>query len=155
MAMESNTYISEEGLEKLKEETRFLKTDKRQEISQRIEEAKKLGDLSENAEYMEAKEAQELNERKIAELEEVLRTAVIISKNRKKGVVQIGSTVIVKLKGKTATFIITGSEEANPDEGKISNLSPLGSSLLDKKVGDAVTVKTPAGALEYEIVEIQ
>jgi len=155
MAMESNTYISEEGFEKLKEEARVLKTDKRQEISQRIEEAKKLGDLSENAEYMEAKEAQELNERKIAELEEVLRTAVIISKNRKKGVVQIGSTVIVKLKGKTATFIITGSEEANPDEGKISNLSPLGNSLLDKKVGDAVTVKTPAGILEYEIVEIQ
>jgi len=149
--MESGTYISEEGFEKLKEEARVLKTDKRQAISQRIEEAKKLGDLSENAEYMEAKEEQELNERKIAELEEVLRTAVIISKNRKRGVVQIGSTVAVKANGKTLKFIITGSE----DEGKISNLSPLGSSLLDKKVGDAVAVKTPAGALNYEIIEIQ
>lgn len=153
--MESSTYISEEGFEKLKEEARILKTDKRQEISQRIEEAKKLGDLSENAEYMEAKEEQELNERKIAELEEILRTAVIISKNRKKGVVQIGSSIIVKSNGKTASFIITGSEEANPDESKISNLSPLGSSFLDKKVGDIVTVKTPAGVLNYEIVEIQ
>lgn len=153
--MESNTYISEEGFEKLKEEARILKTDRRQEISQKIEEAKKLGDLSENAEYMEAKEEQELNERKIAELEEVLRTAIIISKNRKKGVVQIGSSVNVKSNGKSASFVITGSEEANPNEGKISNLSPLGNAFLDKKVGDMVTVKTPGGILKYEIVEIQ
>lgn len=153
--MENGTYISEEGYDKLKEELQILKTDKRQDISQRIEEAKKLGDLSENAEYMQVKEEQELNERKIAELEELVRTAVLISKNRKKGVVQIGSSVTVKSGGKTVKFIITGSEEANPDEGKISNKSPLGSAFLDTKVGDIVTVKTPAGAVKYEIVEIQ
>lgn len=153
--MGNGTYISEEGYEKLKEELRVFKTDKRQEISQRIEEAKKLGDLSENAEYMEAKEAQELNERKVAELEELVRTAIIISKDRKKGLVQIGSSITVKSGGKTANFIITGSEEANPDEGKISNNSPLGGAFLDKKVGDKVTVKIPAGVLNYEIVEIQ
>lgn len=153
--METNTYVSGEGYEKLKEELGVLKTEKRQEISQKIEEAKKLGDLSENAEYMEAKEEQELNERKIAELEELVRTAIIISKNRKKGVVQIGSSVTAKSNGKNAKFIITGSEEANPDEGKISNESPLGGAFLDKKVGDTVIVKTPAGMLNYEIVEIQ
>lgn len=153
--MQNGTYISEEGYEKLKEELQVLKTEKRQDISQRIEEAKKLGDLSENAEYMEAKESQELNERKVAELEDLVRTAVIISKNRKKGVVQIGSSVVVELNGKTTNFIITGSEEANPDEGKISNNSPLGSAFLDKKVGDKVAVKIPAGVLSCEIIEIQ
>src|SRR3972149_9444852 len=114
MAMESNTYISEEGLEKLKEETRLLKTDKRQEISQRIEEAKKLGDLSENSEYMEAKEALEFNERKIAEMDALFRNVSIISKHRKKGVVEIGSSVSVKAHGKTTDFTIVGSEEAEP-----------------------------------------
>lgn len=153
--MQNGTYISEEGYEKLKEELQVLKTEKRQDISQRIEEAKKLGDLSENAEYMEAKESQELNERKVAELEDLVRTAVIISKNRKKGVVQIGSSVVVELNGKTTNFIITGSEEANPDEGKISNNSPLGSAFLNKKVGDKVAVKIPAGVLSCEIIEIQ
>lgn len=150
-----NMYLSEEGYEKLKQELEDLKTNKRQEISLRIEEAKKLGDLSENSEYMEAKEAHEFNERKIAELEELFRNAVLISKNRKKGIVQIGSTMTIKSSGKPMTFTIVGSEESDPVTGKISNVSPMGSAFLDKKVGDKVEVKTPGGVVKYEVLDIQ
>ncbi len=150
-----NTYLSEEGYEKLKQELEDLKTNKRREISLRIEEAKKLGDLSENSEYMEAKESHEFNERKIAELEEMFRNAVLISKNRKKGIVQIGSTVTIKSSGKSVTYTIVGSEESDPVNGKISNVSPMGSTFLDKKVGDKVDVKTPGGIIKYEITEIE
>ncbi|OGD34626.1 transcription elongation factor GreA [Candidatus Azambacteria bacterium RIFCSPLOWO2_01_FULL_46_25] len=155
MPIENNMYLSEEGYEKLKQELEDLKTAKRREISLRIEEAKKLGDLSENSEYMEAKEAHEFNERKIAELEELFRNAVLISKHRKKGVVQIGSTMSIKTGGKTMAFTIVGSEESDPSAGKISNLSPLGMAFLDKKVGDMVEVKTPGGMAKYEVLEIQ
>ena len=148
-------YLSEEGYEKLKQELEDLKTNKRREISLRIEEAKKLGDLSENSEYMEAKEAHEFNERKIAELEELFRNAVLISKNRKKGIVQIGSTMTIKSGSKAMTFTIVGSEESEPAAGKISNVSPMGSAFLDKKVGDKVDVKTPGGVVKYEVTDIQ
>ena len=150
-----NMYLSEEGYEKLKQELEDLKTNKRREISLRIEEAKKLGDLSENSEYMEAKEAHEFNERKIAELEELFRNAVLISKNRKKGIVQIGSTMTIKSGSKAMTFTIVGSEESEPAAGKISNVSPMGSAFLDKKVGDKVDVKTPGGVVKYEVTDIQ
>ncbi|MEK7520259.1 MAG: transcription elongation factor GreA [Patescibacteria group bacterium] len=153
--MNHEAYISEEGYEKLKKELEELKTTTRMEISQRIEEAKKLGDLSENSEYMEAKEAQEFNERKIAEMEELFRNAVLISKHRKKGIVQIGSALKVKANKNELDLTIVGSEEADPASGKISNLSPLGRALLDKKVKDVVDVKTPGGAVAYEILEIQ
>ncbi len=148
-------YLSEEGYEKLKQELEDLRTNERREISSRIEEARKLGDLSENSEYMEAKEAHEFNERKIAELEELFRNAVLISKHRKKGIVQIGSSVTIKTGGKNKDFMIVGSEETDPAAGKISNVSPLGSAFLDKKPGDKILVKTPGGMVEYEIVEIQ
>ena len=148
-------YLSEEGYEKLNQELEDLKTIRRREIALRIEEAKKLGDLSENSEYMEAKEAHEFNERKIAELEELFRNAVLISKHRKKGIVQIGSTVSIKTGGKAMTFTIVGSEESDPTSGKISNVSPLGMAFLDKKVGDVAEVKTPGGTMKYEVTEIQ
>lgn len=153
--MNNQTYLSQEGWEKLKGELEELQTKRRREISGRIEEAKKLGDLSENAEYMDAKEAQEFNERKIAELKAIMQNTVLISKERTKGVVQIGSSVSVRGKGGSAAdFIIVGSEEADPASGKISNLSPAGCALLYKKKGDAVEVKTPAGIIKYEIMDI-
>ncbi len=152
--MNHQTYLSEEGFEKVKTELEELKTKRRREISERIEEAKKLGDLSENSEYMEAKEAQEFNERKIAELNAIVRNTVLISKDRKKGLVQIGSTITVKNSGTKKDFMIVGSEEADPASGRISNVSPLGKAFLGKKEGDAVDVKTPAGTAKYEILTI-
>lgn len=148
-------YISEEGLEKLKREAHELKTTTRQEIAARLEAAKALGDLSENAEYQEAKEAQSLNEARILELEEMLRNIIVIQKPTSVGVVQIGSTVTVAHSGGEERYMIVGTEEANPAGGKISNESPLGKAFLGKKVGDVVMVKTPAGEIEYKIVRIE
>lgn len=148
-------YISEEGLEKLKQELHEFKTVTRQEIAARLESAKALGDLAENAEYSEAKEAQSLNEARIGELEDRLRTIVVIQKPTSIGIVQIGSTVTVSRDGGEERYTIVGTEEANPAGGKISNESPLGKAFLGKKVGDMVTVKTPVGESVYAIVRIE
>lgn len=152
--MSSKEYISEEGLSKLKKQLEELKTVKRQEIAERLEEAKKMGDLSENAEYTEAREAQEFNEREIAELEELVKKAVVIGKPKDKDEIQIGSTFAAKSHGKEHEFTIVGSEEADPISGKISNESPLGKSFLGKKKGDEVKVKTPKGEVKYTIEKI-
>jgi len=156
MISDSNQeYISKERLEQLKAEIEELKTVKRQEISKRIEDAKKFGDLSENAEYMEAKEAQEMNERKIQEAEQLLKNAVVIEKTKPTGEVQIGSTITVKSDTGEREFTIVGSEEADPVGGKISNQSPLGSSFLGKKEGDKVDVQIPSGVMTYKIVKVK
>lgn len=147
-------YISQEGLEQLKEELVELKK-KRQEIARRLEEAKALGDLSENAEYQEAREDQAFNEGKIAELEQTVKDAVIISKNRKNDMVRVGSVVEVKSDNGKQKFNIVGSEEANPIEGRISNESPLGKCFLNKKKGDEVTAETPRGKVRYKIIGIE
>lgn len=152
--MSLKEYISEEGLEKLKKQLEELKTVKRQEVAERLEEAKKMGDLSENAEYTEAREAQEFNEREIAELEELIKKAVVIGKTKSRDEIQIGSTVIVKSHGKEQQLTIVGSEEADPANGKISNESPLGKSFLGKKKSDEVRVKTPKGEVKYTIEKI-
>lgn len=147
-------YISVEGLEKLKHELHELKTAKRQEIASRLEHAKSLGDLSENAEYQETKEEQALVERQIADLEDMIRNAVVIKTTGATDHVSIGSTVRVKSDRGEETYKIVGSEEARPIEGKISNESPIGKMLLGSRVGDKVEVKTPGGSYQYEIVEI-
>lgn len=152
--MSTKEYISEEGLNKLKKQLDDLKTVKRQEITERLEEAKKMGDLSENAEYTEAREAQEFNEREIAELEELVKKAVVIGKPKDKDEIQIGSTFVAKSHGKEHEFTIVGSEEADPVSGKISNESPLGKSFLGNKKGDEVKVKTPKGEVKYTIEKI-
>ena len=147
-------FITEEGLKKLKEDFNYLKTEKRQEISRRIQAAKELGDLSENAEYSEAKEQQALNEGRIAETEETLKNAETIDdRHSKSGIVNIGSTIKVR-NGKTErVFTIVGSNEANPSEGKISNETPLAMSFLGHKINDKVKVETPKGEIEYLILE--
>ncbi len=147
-------YLSEEGLEKLKKELEELKTVKRKEIAARLEHAKTLGDLSENAEYQETKEEQALVESKIVELEDMVRDAVII-KGHRTDQVTIGSTVRVHSDRGEEVFTIVGSEEAKPAEGKISNESPLGKAFLGKKAGETVEVKTPAGVMGYRVVEIK
>ena len=149
-------YITAEGLEKLKEELNYLKTEKRQEIAKRIQVAKELGDLSENAEYSEAKEQQALNEVKIAETKETLKNAETIDdRHSRSDFVQIGSTIKVKNGKAERVFTIVGSNEADPSEGKISNESPLAMSFLGRKAGDSVEVETPKGKVEYKIVEVK
>lgn len=147
-------YFSQEGFEQKKKELEDLKL-KRQEISKRIEEAKALGDLSENQEYSSARESQAFNEGKILELEQQLREVVIIDKNKKFSIAQVGCTISVKSNGKDRIFMIVGSEEANPAEGKISNEAPLGKAFLGRKAGEEVEVETPAGKNIYKIVSIK
>ena len=152
---QTRDYITEEKRKALEEELKDLKGPKRKEILEALAYAKSLGDLSENAEYIEAKESQELNEKKIAELEDFFRNAEVISKHREKGIVQIGSSIEVKSGPKTMHFVIVGSEEADPALGKISYISPIGSAFLNKKEGEKVEVSTPSGKIKYEIVGIQ
>lgn len=147
-------YLSEEGLEKLKQELQELKTTKRKEIALRLEQAKALGDLSENAEYQETKEEQSQIETQIAELEDTIRNAVLIQKSGSGDIIEIGSSIKVKSDYGEEAYSIVGSEEADPMNGKISNESPMGKSFLGHKIGDRVQVKTPAGMMDYEILEI-
>jgi transcription elongation factor GreA len=146
-------YLSQEGLEQHKQELEELKL-KRQEIAKRIEEAKALGDLSENQEYSSAREAQAFNEGKILELEQLLRDVVVIDKNRRSSIVHIGSTIEVRANGKNQKFMIVGSEEASPKDGKISNESPLGKAFLGHKAGETIEVETPGGKMSYKIVSV-
>lgn len=147
-------YLSAEGLEKLKRELEGLKTATRREIAQRLEAAKALGDLSENAEYQEAKEAQSLNEVHIQELEDVLRDVVVIQKPVHATAVQIGSTIEVDSAHGRETFTIVGSEEADPLAGKISNESPMGRAFLGHGVGESVAIRTPQGDETYKVRKI-
>ncbi|OGD24594.1 transcription elongation factor GreA [Candidatus Azambacteria bacterium RIFCSPHIGHO2_01_FULL_40_24] len=153
--MANQAYLSQEGIETLKKELQELKTKKRQEIARRLQEAKDLGDLSENAEYFEAKEAQSLNENHIAELEDLLKNAVVIKTSSAEDVVIIGSTIETKSDGNIDVFNIVGSAEAKPQEGKISNESPLGRAFLGKRAGDEIEIKTPGGTVKYKIIKIE
>lgn len=147
--------VTQEGLEKLKKELEDRKIRMRQEIAQAIKEAKEQGDLSENAEYSEAKHQQNENESRIAELEAQLKEAVVAKPKGPASEAQIGSLVKAKIATMEMTFHIVGSNEANPSEGKISNESPLGQVLLGKKKGDKVSVEAPSGQMEYEILEVK
>ncbi|MDP3793155.1 MAG: transcription elongation factor GreA [Candidatus Uhrbacteria bacterium] len=148
-------YMSAEGLEKLQQEFHQLKTVARREAAFRIETAKALGDLSENAEYHEAKDHLAFIEGRIMELDEMLKNVALIEEERgAKGVVRVGSTIVVNVDGKEKTFTIVGSSEADPTTGKISNESPIGSALLGAKLKETVLVTTPKGETEYVIVSI-
>lgn len=154
---DERTFITEEGYKTLKSELEHLKKTKRREIAQRIQDAKELGDLSENAEYSEAKEEQSFVEGKIIELEYLLRNANIIEK-KTDGIserVLVGSRITLKSSDeKVVTYTIVGSNEADPSKGMISNESPLGKAFLEKKKGETVEVKIPAGIIRYTIEEI-
>lgn len=158
MTNQESEYFSEEGLRKLKEELETLKTKTRREIADRLEYAKSLGDLSENSEYQEAKEAQVLNEARISELEDDLRRAVVVKKNASKDYINIGSKVVLEKTsqpGAPIEFSVVGSNEASPEENKISNESPLGAALLRHRKNDIVSISTPKGKIEYKILEIK
>ncbi len=145
--------ISEEGFHKLEEELQQLTTTKRREIADRIEKAKELGDLSENAEYSDAKEAQAFNEGRVAEITALLKNLTVV-KGHGRGQIGMGSKITVDCAGQQKEFIIVSFNEADPMTGKVSNESPLGLAFLDKKIGDTVIVHTPKGENKYKILKI-
>ncbi len=146
-------YVSKEGLEKMKEELHYLKTVKRRECAARIEKAKDLGDLKENADYHDAKDESGWTEGRIRELEDATNRATVIE-TRGSDNVGIGCKVKVEGNGKEKLYTIVGSHEADPLKGLISNDSPLGQAFLGKRVGETAEVKTPAGTVTYVIKEI-
>lgn len=148
-------YFSQEGLEKLKKELEERETILRPDIARKILEAKELGDLSENAEYAEAREAQGMNEGRIEELKDLIGHAVIIEPNQKQKTVAIGSTVSVKFNGNQKEFTIVGPAESNPIQGFISNESPLGIAFLGKQKGEEIEVRIPSGTVKYKILEVK
>jgi transcription elongation factor GreA len=148
------TYLSRDGADKLRAELEELTNSRRAEIAQRIHDAKEHGDLSENAEYEDAKNEQAFVEGRIQTLEALIKNATIIDENHSTDHVQIGSTVKVDGEEGKETFTIVGSAEAKPTAGRISNESLVGRALLGRKKGDKVTVKAPAGDSVYTIIEI-
>ncbi len=152
--MENGKYLTKEGLNKIKEELSRRKKDDRQAIARAIKEAKEQGDLSENAEYSEAKSRENENEKRIAELESIVKNSTVVRKNTQSNKVEIGSAVKVKAMNVVRSFFIVGSDEADPALNKISNESPIGSALLGKTCNDSVSVKVPGGTVKYKILEI-
>ncbi|MDQ5962448.1 MAG: transcription elongation factor GreA [Patescibacteria group bacterium] len=149
-------YLTIEKKNALEEELNQLKSVRRKEIADALEYAKSLGDLSENAEYHQAREDQANCEERIAHIEQILKNAVILS-DHKDGFVSVGSKVVVLKKGEkeTRNFDIVGSEEADSIAGKISNESPIGRALLGKVKGDTVTFETPKGQATYTIKSVE
>ncbi|MBI4094784.1 MAG: transcription elongation factor GreA [Candidatus Liptonbacteria bacterium] len=147
-------YLTKERLEELKGELEELKTKKRLEVAERLKAAKEYGDLSENSEYTEAREEQARAEQRILELEDLFKKAVVIKKKDADDKVRIGSTIVVNRSDKVFTYQIVGSNETRPEEGKISNASPLGRAFLGHRVGDSVTIHAPSGPVIYKITKI-
>ncbi len=150
-------FITKDGLRKLNEELENRKTKLRQEIAQAIKEAKEQGDLSENAEYAEAKSQQNENESRIGELEMIVKNSQVVEKDESLKGAQIGSIVKVKAdNGAELIFTIVGSNEADPANFKISNESPLGKAFMGHSGGDKVNVLTPKGiTIAYKIIEVK
>lgn len=153
--MSKKYLLTPEGLEKLNQELKILINEKRKEVIERIREAAAHGDLSENADYAQAREEQSFIEGRIQEIESIIKNAEIITASSQRSTVTIGSTVHLKVGGNEKKYTIVGSNEAKPKEGKISNESLVGKALLGKKVGDKFKVATPSGEMDYEILDIQ
>jgi transcription elongation factor GreA len=146
-------YLTADGLEKLKAELTHLVTSERPRIAQRIHDAKLDGDITENAEYEDAKQEQSFLEGRIATLEAQLKNAQVIAHSNGDRV-GIGSTVVIKGRDGEDRFTIVGSAEASPRDGRISNESPVGAALMGKRKGDKVTVLAPAGSVTYTVVSV-
>ncbi len=154
--MDQREYLlTPHGAEKLKRELQELVGPKREDLARRLRHAISMGDLSENADYIAAKEEQAFLEGKIQELEAILSRATIVDDTGDGNSVQIGTTVRVMGDNSTEEiFHLVGMKEANPREGKISNESPIGKALIGLQVGDIAKASTPAGTLEFKILEI-
>ncbi len=145
--------LTSEGWKKAQDELEFLKTKRRREVADAIQRAKEQGDLSENAEYVEAKEQQGLLETRIAELEAMIKNADVVEKTAG-DIVAIGDSVKLRLNGKELDYKLVGPNEADPLKGLISHESPIGTAILGKRPGDKVDAKTPAGTQKVEILAV-
>ncbi|HLA08219.1 MAG TPA: transcription elongation factor GreA [Anaerolineales bacterium] len=153
--MTQQSYLTPEGEAKLKAELEELTGTKREEIARRLRSAIQMGDLSENADYHKAKEDQAFLEGRIQEIDAVLRSAIIIEK-KQSDFVGVGSHVTIQEEGfDPETFYVVGAKEADPRSGKISNESPIGSAIMDHKVGDEVEAITPGGKSKLKILKIE
>ena len=155
--MNQQTYLTPEGEAKLRAELKELTGPRREELSKRLRSAIQMGDLSENADYHKAKEDQAFLEGRIQEIEAVLRNAVIVEKTHS-DVVTIGSHVTVEEEGMDMdpeVFYVVGAKEADPRNGKISNESPIGSALMDHRVGEVDEAETPGGKIRFKILKIE
>ncbi|MFH1631553.1 MAG: transcription elongation factor GreA [bacterium] len=149
-------YVSEEGLQALKDELENRKTTLRREIAEKISVAKEQGDLSENFEYQDAKDQQAENETRILLLEELIKSAVLVEHREGESTISIGATFKVELEdGSTKDFELVGATETDPLAGKISNESPLGQKFIGTAAGDTIEVKTPSGTVKYKIISIE
>lgn len=155
--MTEETYLTPEGAEELKKELDQLISERRPELALKLKEAVAQGDLKENADYIDAKEQQAFVEGRIAYLENILRSATIISNNGGGDIVALGSHVTIRFDGEDEdeTYMIVGAAEANPREGKISHESPIGKAMLTHKKGDKVRAVTPSGELVFKIKKIK
>ena len=149
-------FLTSEGYLELEQELHYLKTTKRNEVTQTLKEARALGDLSENSEYDQAREDQANLEKRIAEVEYSLEHAIVIDKNENDGKVGIGSSVELQYEDEddTENYKIVGSQEADPFNNKISNESPIAAAIMGKKVGEVVEVSSPDGVYSVKIVAI-
>ena len=154
--MNEPIYLTAEGAEKLKIELAELKGPARNEIARRLRSAIQMGDLSENADYISAKEDQAFLEGRILELETILRQAEIVEGGGPAGVVDLGCQVVVAEDGGgSETFMLVGLKEADPRNGMISHESPIGSALMGKRIGDTAIARTPGGEIRFRILEIR
>ena len=150
--------LTKEGYEKLRKEIAHLSTDKRREVADRIRHAREFGDITENSEYDDAKNEQAMLEHRIAQIEERLLSARVITKKEiSKDAVSVGSKVRLRdmQANKTFEYKIVGSAEANPSENKLSNESPVGKAIIGHKKGETVEVTAPRGSLKFKILEIK
>lgn len=155
MAQEKQ-FLTAKGAAKLRKELEALKGPGRAEIAERLRRAVRQGDLSENADYTNAKEQQAFLEGRILELETLLRNATIVERPGSSGQVEIGSTVVVSEDGQNkSTFLIVGAKEASPREGRISHESPIGKALMGKKVGETAQAETPGGRIRLKLLEVR
>ncbi len=151
----TRVYLTKERLAELKKELSDLKTVARKEISERLKQAKEMGDLSENSEFSSAREDQVLLERRIGQLEEMIREAALIHKPNQSQIVKIGSTIKIQKGSQFFTYTIVGPEDSKPGKGLISNESPLGRAFLGKKTGDSIEISVPGGKVKYKIIKIE
>jgi len=152
--MNQSNYLSLKKVEELKKELEELKDNKIPDIANKIDEAKQLGDLSENAEYHAAKDEMAWTQGRVIELDHILNDYILINDDKNKDSVTLGSKVIVEVNGKQKEFTIVGQQEADPLEGKISNESPIGEALIGAKKGEKIKINTPAGEQEYLVKQI-
>lgn len=154
--MDDKQYITKERKKELEKELEYFTTVRRKEVAEQLDHARSLGDLSENAEYQEARDNQAKLEDRIAEIEHIIRNAEIV-KHHKADKVELGTTAVIQKKGSSAKqeFEIVGPEDADLSKGRLSYQSPLGQAVLDNKKGDTFVFESPKGKVEYKVVDIK